>query len=594
MRHAVAVAAAAAALAAVAPTGAGADPILPLSEVRPGMTGEARTVITGTNIERFPVRVLGVQRAAATPGGTLILVRAEGPLITPIGVAEGMSGSPVYVTGADGVQRVIGAIAFGTGDEGGLVVGVTPIESMISAARLGGVPLGAGENSRPAAVRAARPAALVDGRAAAVRLERRHPGRRALYPLRRWIVGGASAPVLGPLAKRLRAEGIRATATPAATSPVEAPLVPGASMSALLSAGDLAVGAIGTVTYVDGRTVIGFGHPFLGAGATRFLLAGGDIVATIAAPLNDSSYKLGVPTGLRGMIVGDRTDGIVGRIGGVAGIPATSRAIDRDRETDLTARSTLAPDRRALTLLAPVVQGEPAFAVRDGIEGGTLRLRITVRSPAFRRPLVYRNTYAAAGDVISLANGELARITTVLAQNGIRSISISSIDVVQTLEKRVRAARIRSARIRPRRARAGQRVTLDMVIANWRGPLRRVRRTVRLPGDLPPGPISLRVVANGAGGFDGSLAPLDGELDDAAAPVRMRRALRDVNRRARSLTGTRTERLLEAVRSTGPRRNDAVRILLPGEFADDPSVGIPVRVGTVISGGRAVVRASIR
>ncbi|MGI9539365.1 MAG: hypothetical protein ACR2N6_04370, partial [Miltoncostaeaceae bacterium] len=148
MRYAAAAALAVGALAAVAPTGAGADPVLPLADVRTGMVGEARTVITGTTIERFPVTVLGVQRVGPIPGGTLILVRAEGPLITPIGVAEGMSGSPVYVTGPDGVERVIGAIAFGTGDEGGLVVGVTPIESMISAARLGGVPLGARENSR--------------------------------------------------------------------------------------------------------------------------------------------------------------------------------------------------------------------------------------------------------------------------------------------------------------------------------------------------------------------------------------------------------------------------------------------------------------
>ncbi len=597
IRRLVGTALAAGALVTTAPLAAAADPILPLSEVRTGMVGEARTVVTGTTIERFPVRVLGVQRLGATPGGTLILVRAEGPLITPIGVAEGMSGSPVYITGPDGVQRVIGAIAFGTGDEGGLVVGVTPIESMISSARLGGVPLGARENARPSAAAPALPirrATLVDGRAAALRWERRHPERRALYPLRRWMIGGASSPVLGPLARALRAQGIRATAAPAAQSPVEAPLVPGASMSALLSAGDLSVGAIGTVTYVDGRTVLGFGHPFLGAGASRFLLAGGDITTTIAAPLNDSSYKLGVPTGLRGMIVGDRTDGIVGRIGGVAGITATSRAIDRDRKTDLTARSTLAPDRRALALLAPIVQGEPAFAVRDGIEGGTLRLTITVRSRALRRPLVYRNVYAAAGDVISLANGELARITTVLGQNGVRSIPISSIDVVQTLERRVRAARIQSARLRPRRARAGQRVRLDLVVADWRGPLRRIRRTVRLPRDLPPGPVTLRVVANGSGGFDGALAPLDGELEDAAAPVSARRALRAVNRRARALTGTRTERLVAAVQSTGPRRNDAVRILLPGEFADDPNVGIAVPVGTVISGGRAVVRASIR
>ena len=186
IRRLVGTAHAAGALVTTAPLAAAADPILPLSEVRTGMMGEARTVVTGTTIERFPVRVLGVQRLGATPGGTLILVRAEGPLITPIGVAEGMSGSPVYITGPDGVQRVIGAIAFGTGDEGGLVVGVTPIESMISSARLGGVPLGARENARPSAAAPALPirrATLVDGRAAALRWERRHPERQVLGAL---------------------------------------------------------------------------------------------------------------------------------------------------------------------------------------------------------------------------------------------------------------------------------------------------------------------------------------------------------------------------------------------------------------------------
>ena len=96
------------------------------------MVGQARTVVRGTEIVTFPVSVIDVQRTADAPGGALILVRAEGPLIEQTGgVAEGMSGSPVYVTGADGVARVIGAIAYGSGDQANVVVGVTPIEQMI-------------------------------------------------------------------------------------------------------------------------------------------------------------------------------------------------------------------------------------------------------------------------------------------------------------------------------------------------------------------------------------------------------------------------------------------------------------------------------
>ncbi len=579
------------ALAIAPPAMSAGDPILPLSDVRAGMVGEARTVLTGSTIERFPVRVLDVLDLSDDPGGTLILARAEGSLIAPTGIAEGMSGSPVYVTGSDGTPRVIGAIAFGTGDDDELIVGITPIEKMISAARIQGTPITARHASHPSG-RASRPLVLVEGRRAAVRVESRHRGVRALYPLRRWMVAGASPATFGPLARRLRAQGIRATAVPRAISRPEAPLVPGASMTALLSAGDLAVGAIGTVTYVDGRTVLGWGHPFLGAGRSRFLLAGGHVLQTIPAPLSGVSYKLATPTALRGMIVGDRTDGLVARIGGVAGVTVVSRAVDRDRGTDVTSRSIVAPDRRFIPLLATIIQAQPALAVRDGISGGTLRLRITLRSRSLSRPLTYSNAYAAAGDVISLASVELPRLTTILAQNGVRAIPLSSISVTQTLEDEVRAARIQSARIVPRRVRAGQRAVLELTLARWRGAVRRVRRPITIPAHLPPGPVALRVVPNGRGGFDPAPAALDGELDDAATPARTRRALRRVERRARAVSGSRTARLLRAIAQTEPRRNDAVRLLAPGESADGPGAGVPV--GDVISGGRAVVRIRVR
>ena len=74
-------------------TAAAADPILPLSEVRPGMVGEARTVVSGTEIVTFPVTVIDVLRFADGPGGTLIMVRASGPLMDQTGgVADGIAG----------------------------------------------------------------------------------------------------------------------------------------------------------------------------------------------------------------------------------------------------------------------------------------------------------------------------------------------------------------------------------------------------------------------------------------------------------------------------------------------------------------------
>ena len=303
-------------------------PILPLSEVTPGMVGEARTVVRGTQIVTFPVSVLDVQRTTDGPGGSLILVRAEGPLMDATGgVAEGMSGSPVYVTGADGVARVIGAIAYGSGDQANVIVGVTPIEQMIDSSS------GRRANALPTSATPARRAAIVRSRPAARRLEARDPGRIGLYPLARWTLAGVSRPLAATLSKALAISGIQLTSIGPRTPRPAVPLVPGSSMTALIAGGDVVLGAIGTTTYVDGTTVLGFGHPFLGAGRSRFLMGDGYVYQTIPAPIAGSSYKLGEPGTIQGMLVGDRADGLTGRLGPVEAISAVEHR-DRRRPGD--------------------------------------------------------------------------------------------------------------------------------------------------------------------------------------------------------------------------------------------------------------------
>ena len=75
------------------------------------------------------------------------------------------------------------------------------------------------------------------------------------------------------------------------------------------------------------------------------------------------------------MIVGDRADGITGRIGAVEAITGLATATDTGRGTESTVRATLAPDDRTAPTVAGVLQDEPAVRVRDGVAGGTLTLR---------------------------------------------------------------------------------------------------------------------------------------------------------------------------------------------------------------------------
>jgi hypothetical protein len=430
----------------------------------------------------------------------------------------------------------------------------------------------------------------VRGRAAARALEARRPDRIGLYPLMRWTAAGVSRPLVGSLSKSLARSGIQLTSIGPRTTRAAVPLVPGASVTALLAGGDLVVGAVGTVTYVDGTTVLGFGHPFLRAGRSRFLMGDGYVYQTIAAPITGSSYKLAEPGTLQGMVIGDRADGITGRVGPVEGITAVATATDTARGTQSTVRVILAPDERTAPIVGDVLQDEPAVRVRDGIAGGTLTLTIAVTSPDLARPFVYRNVYAAAGDVISLASGQVSRITAILMQNGVRSVPISKIEVTESLEPRVRAARILGAGIRASRRRGGTATLLLRV-----QPYRSTPRLVRVPVRLPAAAVGslIQVVPKSSGGFDPFPADLSEQLGGAtpigARPASVTRAERFAQRAA----GTRLSRILAGLRRATDDRNDAVRLLTEDEDADDPTAGVTVGVPFVIYGGRAKTRVRV-
>jgi SpoIVB peptidase S55 len=580
--------AALAALGAAAGHAAAADPILPLSEVQPGMVGEARTVVRGTEIVRFPVTVIDVQRSTDGPGGTQILARAEGPLIVSTGgVAQGMSGSPVYVTGADGVERVIGAVAFGTGDEANVLIGLTPIEQMIDSSSGQ-----RGLSRAPASTGAVRRMVRVHDRAAAVSLQRRRPDLIGTYPLARWTVTGASPRLVGPLSRALEKKGIQLASIGPRTARPPAPLQPGSSFSVLLAGGDIALGAIGTVTYVDGTRILGFGHPFLGGGRSAFLLGDSYVYEVIPAPITSTSYIYAEPGSLQGMIVNDRFDGVTGVVGPVEGVDAVGTARDTARGTESTVRTRIAPDDRTLPIVAGLLQDEPAVRVRDGIRPGTVTVHVSVSSPALPKPLTYRNVYASAGDVVALASGQAARLVAILGQNSIRQIPISAIRVDERIQPAVRAARIIGASVSPRHVEAGGRAVLNLRLQPWRDTARTVRIPVRIPSGLDSGPAVLLLVPKSPDGFDPFPADLTQNLG-ASTPVR-RAEIARVDRLAARAKGTRIDRLVAGVRRATDDRHDAVRLLGPDDDADTATDGLTVPVPFVIYGGRAAARVIVR
>ena len=113
----------------LAPALFAADPeIFPLSQVQPGMKGEAYTIFAGDQIEKFDLVVIGVMPNFLAPKESIILVQLLGPKVEHTGVVAGMSGSPVYIDGklAGALSLKLGAFAKEP------LAGVTPIENILS------------------------------------------------------------------------------------------------------------------------------------------------------------------------------------------------------------------------------------------------------------------------------------------------------------------------------------------------------------------------------------------------------------------------------------------------------------------------------
>ena len=106
-------------------------PIMPLAEIKPGMTGEWHTVVSGSRVDSFPMEVVGIVENFIGPQRPVIICKALDATNKLTGPVAGMSGSPVFING-----KLIGAYAYGwTWPKDQALIGVTPIEIMLEIGR---------------------------------------------------------------------------------------------------------------------------------------------------------------------------------------------------------------------------------------------------------------------------------------------------------------------------------------------------------------------------------------------------------------------------------------------------------------------------
>ncbi len=478
---------AALALALLAPAPAiAAEPTMPLSQVAAGMRCTGASVVRGTEITRFDVEVLDVVSGDPSTDDPRILVRASGSAVDETGIGPGFSGSPVSCPDAAGVPRVIGAISEAIGEYGGKVVLATPIEAMLG--------------ERPEA-RGARPARALLRRA-----------RPLAGPL---TVTGVSPPVgraLAAIGRRAGRPLLAAPAGPLGSYPVQT-LRPGAAMAVGYSAGDLALSAIGTVTYVDGSAVWGFGHPNDGVGARSLLLQDAYVFRVIGNPNvtleQGTTYKLAAAGHPVGVLSNDALDAVVGRLGALPRtVPVRVRAMDLDTGRQRAYAMQVADEadvgdpliNAPLTFVAPVAVAQAASTILRSAPArstATMCARLTLREAP--RPVRVCNRYVTAGFaeegfgslLAELAGGDLLDLLSRLDDYKVSRLHVTGLDVALDVRRGQRQAFLRDVRL-PARVRPGQTVSARVRLREFRGRELTRRYRVRIPAGLPPGARRLR------------------------------------------------------------------------------------------------------
>lgn len=463
--------------------GPSAMPIIGVDEIRPGQKGYGLTVFTGTEPERFEVEIVGVMRNVG-PELNYILGRLSGKGLERIGVASGMSGSPVFIDG-----KLAGAVAFSYPFSHDPIAGIMPIESMRKLSSLGG---GAGMPLMPMP-----PVDLADLRAGKIPKDLLE---RELSRLRPTVAMDGQASVqwattgFGEKSQAMlrRALGSASPAGEAAPSKGKE-LVLGGAVAAVLADGDFRIAAIGTVTDRIGDQVLAFGHPFLGLGPIQVPMATAEVVHVLSN--QNSSFKISNLGETIGAFEQDRQAGIQGRIGLIAPMtPVTVRIAGVGSEPRVYhARIADVPQFTPMLIGSSVLAGLDSASYTAGSQSIDMNARFRLRGHG---DLQIRQSFDGENAGTEAATYLLA-IAGYLVQNPLEKVSFEEIDVEISQSQQPRASTLVGANVDRTVVRPGEKVTLSLDLVAWRGDRFRERMEVTLPEDLPAGRYSL-IVGDGS------------------------------------------------------------------------------------------------
>ncbi|HEX4404237.1 MAG TPA: hypothetical protein VH560_05380, partial [Polyangia bacterium] len=294
---------------------------------------------------------------------------------------------------------------------------------------------------------------------------------RASVPL---SLSGFTARTVADLTEELRPMGLvpmqagggRATAPGAKAEPGH--VEPGSAIGVELVRGDMNMVGTGTVTYIDGATVLAFGHPMFGIGESYLPLVDAQIHAFM--PSLSQSFKLSSPLHEIGVLVQDRASCIIGNLDGRTSMMPIAVHVTGPDGRERAFHAEVARNRRLTGMLASTVvsnaisDAEPD--VTDMVATVTGKIAIHGRAPLELRDVLF-STDGISGHALFAARG--LRALGELMFNPFEPLVVDRLDVDVRVAFRRDVADIVGLSLPGDGVRAGQIVPVRVTLRPYAG-----------------------------------------------------------------------------------------------------------------------------
>ncbi len=477
--------------------------ILPLSEIREGMRGVARTVFRGTVPEEFNVEILGVVPGAVGPKQDMIVGRLYGGGADRTAVFAGMSGSPVYIDG-----KLVGSVSYSFPFSKEPICGITPIEQMLQIF----------EKKTPSTQKSVSPRSFSFGELASTDLKNNFPRNAVISGsilsgsesgLMNSVIGQTFQPIATPLsfggisqetlvrfAPQLISVGlmpVSALSGAAKITPLkkadETTLAGGRSVSMQLVRGDYSIAASGTVTLRDGEKIYAFGHPFLSLGISDLPMSESHVV--IVVPSLNNSFKLAVPDAMVGTMTQDRATGVFGKLGQNPNMIRVKLNTETSRNQQQTYDFEVAKD----DFLTPLLMNIALFNSLVSNERGSGNSTIVVKGEikiAGQEPIRIDRRFAG-GQSAALAAGSVANPLSILFMSGFENFEITGVNLDAETIDGSKTAILERISVSRTEVKAGEDFEVQAFVRASNGQVFVQKIPITVPKDTPAGSLLVTV-----------------------------------------------------------------------------------------------------